>query len=136
MMNSIKKRLFYGLYDEGDKKMNYPPIEVNGAWRYRRYADGTYEAWCERLGTKFAIKNAAGNLFVSNAQNLGLPSELHSTAIHFCDIVLYAADGFDIWGNVTDHSINSVTFKGYSTVSHESAEIEKLLYVFGEYERG
>lgn len=136
MVYRTKKRLLYGLYEEGENKMNYPPIEVNGAWRYRRYADGTYEAWCERFGTKFKINNAAGNIFVSNAQNIGLPTELHSTAIHYCDIVLYAPDGFHVWGTVTDHSINSVTFKGYSTESHESAEIEKLLYVFGEYERG
>ncbi len=135
MMNAIKKRLFYGLYDEGDKTMNFPSIQQQGYWRYRKYDDGTIELWAERVGSSFKIANAANGVFLSNEQNMGIPAVIGLTAIHFVDVSLISKEHYDVWSVITKANTEGVYFKGVSPIERDTSEIYKYIYIFGEYER-
>ena len=136
-MNFFKKKLLYGLFESGEGgSMNFPALQKEGVWWYRKYDDGTIELWAERVGSKFAIKNEVNGLYFSNQQTISIPAAIGLSEVNFVNVSIFAADHFDLWSVLDDATTSQIVFKAVSPILHDSAEIEKYIYILGHYERG
>ena len=64
------------LYDSDYIDALEAPVQTQGNWMYKTYADGTFDAWYKATGQSLTITATSGNLYRSELQTLILPTNL------------------------------------------------------------
>lgn len=101
-------------------------------WYYRKYADGTFEAWKTLSGT-VSHYATSGNLYGYNVVNISLPAGLSIDADYQVHLDWKIGSGF----SVSAGEVNSKTadkFNAYAlSTAHDSQPYVLNIYVFGRW---
>lgn len=117
-----------------------PDVQTQGNWRYKVYADGTFEAWYKATGQSITITAQSGNLYRSDAQTITLPTAM--TSGKTCNIqhvsVNAAHNNYPAWGMLASiQTPTANTFKYYAMSGGSrtaSPNYTVTAYVFGTLE--
>lgn len=116
------------------------PIQTQGNWRYKVYADGTFEAWYKATGQSLTITAQSGNLYRSDAQTITLPTNM--TSGKTCNILHVSVNAshnnYPAWGMLASiQTPTANTFKYYAMSGGSRTASPNYLvtaYVFGTLE--
>lgn len=117
-----------------------PDVQTQGNWRYKVYADGTFEAWYKATGQSLVITSQSGNLFRSDLQTITVPTNM--TSGKTCNIlhvsVNAAHNNYPTWGMLASiQTPTANTFKYYAMSGGSrsaSPNYTVTAYVFGTLE--
>lgn len=101
-------------------------------WRYKKYNDGTFEAWREYEGS-ITLTTAAGSLYTSaSTVSVPMPTAITITDVLHANVtVLYG--GYPVWTAVRTATTSSLTFQALSTTSRAQATYPIQAYMYGTY---
>ena len=102
---------------------------TDNGWTYRKYADGTYDAWI-RLTPNVEVKTASGNLYMSAAQTVNLPSFQDATGY---SIVGNANGDEDVVFGTLTSSGETITYKLVRGSSRNAAARGVRLFLHGNW---
>lgn len=102
--------------------------QTSGNWKYKIYADNTFEAWYSQTGTYFDIKYASGNFYRSDPVTYNLPSTLQSGTVLNVQAQIFHAN-FPVFGAVS--SLNPPKVQALSGANRGSQSCTAVIYVFG-----
>ena len=100
---------------------------TDNSWSYRKYKDGTYEAWQTKT-VNIARQTAYGSLYRSTEQSLSLPSFNSGTDYQ----LLGSSNGGDFL-LFNSNGASSATFFFVRTSSAAAADKAARLYIRGSY---
>ena len=114
--------------------------QTQGNWRYKVYADGTFEAWYTATKVNITITAQSGNLYRSDLVTITLPSDM--TSGKTCNIlhvsVNAAHNNYPAWGMLASiQTPTANTFKYYAMSGGSrtaSPNYTVTAYVFGTLE--
>lgn len=112
-LNKIEQGIYYN-----DQRISAVFFEegTEGAWSYRKYADGTFEAWCTDANN-VAVQNAWGSLYANaSAIQITLPSFADPSGWS----VFYSINGGELIRIVTKSSVADPPYFTYSIISATS----------------
>lgn len=94
---------------------------TSGGWSWRKYADGTYEAWCKTTLT-YAITTASGGMYFSGGHSITIPSEIGNTGIDFVSLTCPTDEGtFGKINAFNENNINAIGFGLMSSIARSTA---------------
>lgn len=104
---------------------------TNG-WRYKKFSDGTFEAWREYNGS-MTLTTAVGSLYTSaNTVSVSMPTAINITDILHANVtVLYG--GYPVWTALRAATPSSLTFQALSTASRTQNTYPIQVYMYGTY---
>ena len=88
-----------------------PTIETAGNWTYRRYADGTFEAWYRIDNQSFGITAQSGNFYRTEPTVLELPAAIGCTQIKWAKVECFHS-GYPVMTSL--ESVSTSFFKWYA----------------------
>lgn len=68
---TIIRHLLHGSYTTGS----------SGSWRWKRYADGTFDAWCTRSGNYSFTSGSTNGLYFSGIDNNTMPAAIGAKTV-------------------------------------------------------
>ena len=103
---------------------------TSNGWTYKKFADGTFEAWGKFTKT-FAISTQSGQCYFSTSQNQITPNI-------GIDTIEYAMCGYQggegVLGKINWIASDGITFALFSTISRTSAARNACLSIKGTYQ--
>ena len=103
---------------------------TSNGWTYKKFADGTYEAWGTFTKT-FAISTQSGQCYFSTSQSQATPSIGIKTVDY--GICGYQGGEGDL-GKINGLGVSAITFAIFSTISRTSAARNVCLSIKGTYQ--
>lgn len=91
---------------------------TNGIWQYRKWSDGTYDAWGKLSATGLELTQQSGGTYYS-ATSVSLPNPSFSTGITSVELTPTAPLQSGIF--VYRATANNIDFRAHSSMSNASA---------------
>ena len=106
---------------------------ASGGWTWRKYADGTYEAWCKTTLT-YGVNapSSSGQWGFSGGHTLTVPAAIGNTGITYASFFCPTSEG--IIGKLNTVSGNDIGFGLVSPIARASAAREHEFYIKGTWE--
>lgn len=103
----------------------------NGNWTYKKYSNGSFEAWYSSTGT-MSITTPVGQVYQS-ASNSHINFTISNVAsVHYADVKLITGS-YGVWTYLTGASADGLDYRGVSPLSRSSATYTIKAYVKGSY---
>ena len=96
------------------------PVQTDGNWTYREYADGSFDAWYMATKQTIVITAASGSLYRSDLRTLTLPSALGEVSILHADVNA-SHNNYPVWGVLASLSGANVNYYAMSGGSRSSS---------------